>query len=107
MNGQASNKQNNYEVEEPRIIDSSVTAAINVEDLFEQQKDRFDFYDAAAAVNAAQKLKQKLLNEQNTLNMPVAHYEESGGSSSAEEMALRRSLPEEPQMMSSEYILQH
>ena len=40
-------------MEEPRIIDSSVTAAINVEDLFEQQKDRFDFYDAAAAVNAA------------------------------------------------------
>ena len=40
-------------MEEPRIIDSSVTASINVEDLFEQQKDRFDFYDAAAAVNAA------------------------------------------------------
>ena len=39
--------------------------------------------------------------------MPVAPYEESGGSSSAEEMALRRSLPEESQMMSSEYILQH
>ena len=37
------------EVQEPRIIDSNATAAINVEDLFDEQRDRFDFYDAAAA----------------------------------------------------------
>ena len=40
-------------MQEPRIIDSNVTANMNVEDLFEQERDRFDFYDAAAAVNAA------------------------------------------------------
>lgn len=71
---------------------------VNVEEMFEQQtRDRFDFYDAAAAVNAAQKLKQKLMEEQIMLMKykgPI--YEESAGSSSAEEMGLRRSIPEEP-----------
>ena len=37
-------------------MDSHVTAGINVDELFEAQRDRFDDYDAAAAVNAAQKL---------------------------------------------------
>lgn len=42
------------EVQEPRIIDSN-SMVVNVEDMFnmQQARDRFDFYDAAAAVNAA------------------------------------------------------
>ena len=67
---------------------------VNSEEMFVQQtRDRFDFYDAAAAVNAAQKLKQKLMDEQIMLmKYRGPSYEESAGSSSAEEMGLRRSL---------------
>ena len=56
-----------------------MTAAIHVEDLFDHQKrDRFDFYDAAAAVNAAQKLQQKMQH----MRLP---YDDSVGSSSGTE----------------------
>ena len=45
-------------MQEPRIIDSNVNTGsgmVNVEEMFHEQqtRDRFDFYDAAAAVNAA------------------------------------------------------
>lgn len=75
-------------MQEPRIIDSNViTAGINVEELFEAQKDRFDDYDAAAAVNAAQKLRQRMLYLQG-----VPNDDSAGGSSSAEETSGLRKL---------------
>ena len=97
-------------MQEPRIIDSNVTAGmvVNVEEMFVQQtRDRFDLYDAAAAVNAAQKLKQKLMNEQVMMmkfrggGAGGGTYEESAGSSSAEETGMRKSLPEDGLTMQS------
>ena len=64
-----------------------ITAGINVEELFEAQKDRFDDYDAAAAVNAAQKLRQRMLYLQG-----VPNDDSAGGSSSAEETSGQRKL---------------
>ena len=79
---------------------------VNVEEMFVQQtRDRFDLYDAAAAVNAAQKLKQKLMNEQVMMmkfrGVTGGTYEESAGSSSAEETGMRKSLPEDGLTMQS------
>jgi len=76
-------------VQEPRIIDSSVTTGINVEELFGAERDRFDDYDAAAAVNAAQKLRQRMLNLQG-----VPNDDSAGGSSSAEDTAAQRKMSE-------------
>ena len=91
-------------MQEPRILDSTNvanTALINVEDLFDQQRDRFDYYDAAAAVIAAQKLKNKLKTDDekiflNLRGATAGTYDESVGSSS-EETGIKRPNDESQQ----------
>lgn len=67
-------------MKEPRILNSNVTAGTY--ELFEQQRDRFDLFDAAAMVNIAQRLGR----------FGMLNNSDSVGSSSAEDTAGKKKL---------------